>query len=1097
MAERQDAIEVGKLRGRANVQVGKPRRITAGVSGGARTKVAFGASGGASGGMGGNFYSPELSTDFLELPQSQDEQRNFYRFFYRTQPFVYQAINIHTELPLSKIRLNMPVAKNRDLAEKAMRFCEKWATRVNLSRRLVEIVHEYHLLGEVFVFMEDNSPDMPDDITKELVRELKADGSLVEYWQERADKDERAAKWLKKNFKGWSAVRILPPEQVHMESFTFTDAKIVEFIPDSKTKNLIGQADSGDANALRIVSSMPSEVVESIKGGQNLTLNTDPSAGSFVHYLARKMSQYDPRGHSALEPCMRSLVFMDKCLVAGTPVWVKRDGIIQSVPVETINTETDLLLTHKGNFSPAIAGSREVSEDIISIKASGVQNPVQLTGEHRVFVMTSKGLVEKEAHNLKAGDLLCEALLQRENSPLLTLDLVTWWQSRTLEVPRRYRPNQRGYEKHTRTLDFSAMKDYQDSLQVSFSYPQDDANLVDGLAKRKRLLIWLATLESPTWATYAQIETLTGLSQRDIQNYAFFLRREIGLVTESKPLGRGKGRATLWHPLPEGTPLPRETVNGILTSPIAHLSLDEQFCYLLGTWLGDGDVWESDSNILGEYTFGWTGSSQKPSVINNILRIAQDIFGAENVSTEHPFGESAEGSVKTVRVLDSLFSSFLREEFGHSAKGKHLPDWIFQLGASQILALLQGLLDTDGCLKMGKNPTIQFQMANSLLLDQVHLLCSQIGLHTTRQEAIRKARTWTRTWKVKGGFRTKEYSYPDTSYSLLSCGRFQDVYRWATGSIKGSEVPWPQQGTNHKSLFVDGYLTRKITSITKVPYTGPVYSFDVPGDLSHTAGWFIVHNCRQAQTSIASRHMTPMRVVALEKGASIEDVEAMRDQIDMALMDPDYSIITNYEVNWQEMGSESRLLDLTSEYELINRQLYAGLGVTEALLTGESSYSGERISLDVINTRYMLLREELQEFVEQFVFKPMCARMGFIEEDEDGDEVVLFPKLTFTRLGLRDNDTTYEHMFALYTKGSLDVGTILELLNLDPVTVKKKIEEDLWSVNDPMFNEMIRGVYSAAAQKITESSDIIEIIAKKMGIKYEAPKEGADARFGM
>ena len=75
--------------------------------------------------------------------------------------------------------------------------------------------------------------------------------------------------------------------------------------------------------------------------------------------------------------------------------------------------------------------------------------------------------------------------------------------------------------------------------------------------------------------------------------------------------------------------------------------------------------------------------------------------------------------------------------------------------------------------------------------------------------------------------------------------------------------------------------------------------------------------------------------------------------------------------------------------------------------------------------------------------------------------------------------------------------TILELLNLDPVTVKKKIEEDLWSVNDPMFNEMIRGVYSAAAQKITESSDIIEIIAKKMGIKYEAPKEGADARFGM
>ena len=44
------------------------------------------------------------STDFLELPQSLDEQRNYYRFFYRSDPFVGQAIDLHTELPLSKLR---------------------------------------------------------------------------------------------------------------------------------------------------------------------------------------------------------------------------------------------------------------------------------------------------------------------------------------------------------------------------------------------------------------------------------------------------------------------------------------------------------------------------------------------------------------------------------------------------------------------------------------------------------------------------------------------------------------------------------------------------------------------------------------------------------------------------------------------------------------------------------------------------------------------------------------------------------------------------------------------------------------------------------
>jgi hypothetical protein len=110
------------------------------------------------------------------------------------------------------------------------------------------------------------------------------------------------------------------------------------------------------------------------------------------------------------------------------------------------------------------------------------------------------------------------------------------------------------------------------------------------------------------------------------------------------------------------------------------------------------------------------------------------------------------------------------------------------------------------------------------------------------------------------------------------------------------------------------------------------------------------------------------------------DVENLREQVDMALQDPDYSIIANFQINWEEMGADQRLLDLSGEYDLTNSQLYSGLGVTEGLLSGESSYSGDRINLEVINTRYMLLREQIQEMVENHFFKPMCARMGFIEE---------------------------------------------------------------------------------------------------------------------
>lgn len=550
--------EVGRVSSRSKASVGKPRKVK-----GQRSKIASFPSPVAStmGASFGNFYSPELSTDFLELPQSIDEQRNYYRFFYQADPFVGQAIDLHTELPLSKIRLSLPEAKSPELARRSLAFCEKWAKKVGYLHRLLEIVHEFYLLGEVFIFCEDTSPDMPENVRNETIRELDPDRGAIEKQIERPDADERAVAWLAKNYKGWTAIRILPPEQIHMESFPFTDEKIIELVPDSKTKDIIDKANSYDPQAQRIVDSMPEGVVEAIRAGRNIPLNTDPDAGSFVYYLARKRSQYETRGHSILERCIRTLVYRDKL--------------------------------------------------------------------------------------------------------------------------------------------------------------------------------------------------------------------------------------------------------------------------------------------------------------------------------------------------------------------------------------------------------------------------------------------------------------------------------------------------------------------------------------------------RQAQTSIASRHMTPIRLVSAE-GADIGDVEAIREQVDIALQDPDYSIVSNFKIEWEEQGASQRLLDLNSEYDMTDRQLYSGLGVTESLLSGESSYSGDRINLEVINTRYMLLREMLQDMTDEHILKPMCRRMGFIEIDEYGEEQVIYPKLSFTRLALRDNQDTFDALFNLYQKGSIDVDVILELLNVDPITTREKLKQDLFTLNDATFNEVLRGIYSDVGRELAENSDAVQKIATTLNLKYEKPSEDED-----
>ncbi len=248
---------------------------------------------------------------------------------------------------------------------------------------------------------------------------------------------------------------------------------------------------------------------------------------------------------------------------------------------------------------------------------------------------------------------------------------------------------------------------------------------------------------------------------------------------------------------------------------------------------------------------------------------------------------------------------------------------------------------------------------------------------------------------------------------------------------------------------------------------------------------------RQSQTSIASRAMTPKRVIWADK-MSDQDIDNLRDQVDQALIDPDFSIITNFELHWDEIGARDRLLDLSSEYEITNKMLYTGLRVTESFLTGESTYSGERIQLDVMNTMYLLYRETLCEFVEQQLFAPVAEKKGFWEDDEWGNKKLLFPKLQFTRLALRDNSELLDLMMNIHIKGSLPISSILELINIDPDDAFQQIERDLFTPRDPTFNTILTAAATKIGDKIGEgkNTNVMDKVIKAMGLKQNDEDNG-------
>ena len=234
-----------------------------------------------------------------------------------------------------------------------------------------------------------------------------------------------------------------------------------------------------------------------------------------------------------------------------------------------------------------------------------------------------------------------------------------------------------------------------------------------------------------------------------------------------------------------------------------------------------------------------------------------------------------------------------------------------------------------------------------------------------------------------------------------------------------------------------------------------------------------------AQTSLATRNMSPRQVITAE-GITPQALQELRDQVDQAMLSPDYKIVTNYNISWQTIGADNRLIDLAREYETIENQLFAGLGVTRQLLTGQGMYSGNKISIEILNTKYLLVREMLQKFVEQNLFKPVALQNGFYHDDEDGNRTWYYPKLGFTRLTIRDNQEVFDALFQLYQKGSLPIGMILDIFNINSDEVDEELKRDMFTVKDATYNEMLRQIYTDMGSKISQSTDLAKQIADSM-----------------
>ena len=254
---------------------------------------------------------------------------------------------------------------------------------------------------------------------------------------------------------------------------------------------------------------------------------------------------------------------------------------------------------------------------------------------------------------------------------------------------------------------------------------------------------------------------------------------------------------------------------------------------------------------------------------------------------------------------------------------------------------------------------------------------------------------------------------------------------------------------------------------------------------------------RQALTQITSRHMTPVRLVWAD-GLGPDQVEELRTQVDYALTGPDYSIVTSYQVNWEEITAEGRLFDTTAIHDQTTKEILIGLGMPEEILTGagEGGYGSGRITLQILDTEYALERSLLAEMVEE-LFRVVAEKNDFKEVDEEtGIETLLFANLNFSRMALRDYSDMFDFFSNMVANGQLDKGTLLEMFNIDPIDVENKQKENFLGISDNLSDEFRRNVLGELTSKVVAETDVFDRLIEGWGLKRMEPEAGADGMDG-
>jgi len=201
------------------------------------------------------FNDPRYSSSTLSIPSDSRTLNGLYRFFAETDPIVGSALKLHSDLPLSDLRLG--TCEDTGVQQ---HYEEMWE-RINGFKILSDAVSEYHEIGDCFIFGAFNETDYM-----------------------------------------WEQFAILNPDYVKVEGSWINAKPLIKLIPDEALKRIVHTR-----TPRYLYDQLPQEIIKYVLFNQEIPLDSNN-----VFHLSHAKRPYELRGRSLIKRILKILMLEDR-----------------------------------------------------------------------------------------------------------------------------------------------------------------------------------------------------------------------------------------------------------------------------------------------------------------------------------------------------------------------------------------------------------------------------------------------------------------------------------------------------------------------------------------------------------------------------------------------------------------------------------------------------------------------------------------------------------------------------------------------------------------------------------------------------------------